>query len=234
MTGFKVVDGPGHHRLGRYKPLVRIHILQDSVQLMRKYPRHPIWKHALFSDPEYVDFASKLDRVMAAEPDPTERRLELAMPDLTHRIDALHRDLRSALTREIEPVRAKVSKLETFIEGLCTGTLPLQLRVAIPEPDPTTNTPHPVCSQPVSTVLNPPSVNNEAAHLYKMCRGIETVVDLWREWKEGLGGAPSVEFLEQNNGAKWCQGNNERRFFNRRKRIIDAIVHRAKAMNGGE
>jgi hypothetical protein len=55
---------------------------------------------------------------------------------------------------------------------------------------------------------------------------------LWREWKQGLGGGPSIECLEQQHGTKWCVGKHERRFFNRRKLIIDAVEQRAHTIAG--
>ncbi|KMS94603.1 hypothetical protein BVRB_017120 [Beta vulgaris subsp. vulgaris] len=200
--------------------------------MMRKHPLHPIWKHALFSDLEYVDFSNRLESALAAESDPTERRLELAMPDLTRRIDALHHDLRTAFDVEIRPVMTKVSRLERIIEDLSTGTLPLQLRVALPEVSSAASITQQATLHSEQPAANP-NATNAAAQTYKLCRGIETVVDLWREWTVGLGGGPSVQFLESNNGTKWCEGKSERRFFNRRKRIVDAIVHCAAGMNDG-
>ncbi|OWZ01330.1 Short-chain dehydrogenase [Phytophthora megakarya] len=70
------------------------------------------------------------------------------------------------------------------------------------------------------------------AHLplatYKMTRGINTVVDLWREWDKCLYGGPAVRMLEEQHGTKWCS-SEERRFFNRRKRELSLIE--AKAIN---
>jgi len=66
-----------------------------------------------------------------------------------------------------------------------------------------------------------------------MSRGISTVTDLWREWTVGLGGGPSIQMLEETRGSSWCEGN-ERRFYNRRKIIINKIRQRAASMPGGE
>lgn len=67
---------------------------------------------------------------------------------------------------------------------------------------------------------------------HTMSRGVTRITDLWREWKEGLGNGPAIERLEVERGVSWCQGN-ERRFFNRRKCIVNKIVERAEAMEGG-
>jgi hypothetical protein len=210
---------------------LRIVILQDSVQMMQRHPRHPIWKHSLFSDPEYIHFANRVQASIASEPDPTERRLELAMPDLTRRIDTLHQDLRTCLTGELGPVLAKISRVERMFEDLATGAAPIRLNVAFPQQSSESVGQRRTesCAVPVSA--NPCSSGEEPS--YKMCRGIESVVDLWREWKEGIGGGPAVELLETNCGTKWCQGKAERRFFNRRKHIIDAVKRLSDAMEGG-
>ena len=47
-----------------------------------------------------------------------------------------------------------------------------------------------------------------------------TAHDLWREWKHGLGGGPSVESLESRYGAKWRATESDRQFFNRRKKSL--------------
>ncbi|KMS67138.1 hypothetical protein BVRB_034210 [Beta vulgaris subsp. vulgaris] len=66
-----------------------------------------------------------------------------------------------------------------------------------------------------------------------MSRGIRTVTDLWREWTEGLAGGPAVKDLIERLGTKWCQ-ENERRFLNRRRVIINAVLSKARTIQGGE
>jgi hypothetical protein len=58
---------------------------------------------------------------------------------------------------------------------------------------------------------------------YKMNRSISSVRDLWREWSDGIGGGPPVKALEETWGSKWRKETTERRFFNRRRIIIDEI-----------
>jgi hypothetical protein len=53
-----------------------------------------------------------------------------------------------------------------------------------------------------------------------------TVEDVWREWKEGLGGQPAVQDLEDKWGSRWRPGNTLRVQFCRRKVIWDAILAR--------
>jgi hypothetical protein len=67
---------------------------------------------------------------------------------------------------------------------------------------------------------------------YTMDRTISTVRELWKEWDEGFCRGvtrfPAVKSLVENHGFKWMQGDNksvsnQRRFFNRRRPILDEI-----------
>ncbi|RPB05045.1 hypothetical protein L873DRAFT_1573725, partial [Choiromyces venosus 120613-1] len=65
--------------------------------------------------------------------------------------------------------------------------------------------------------------------VYKMSRTLSTVVGLWQEWKNGIGVAPSVESLEARYGPKWRTSQAERKFYSRRKVIIEEITKRIAA-----
>lgn len=58
---------------------------------------------------------------------------------------------------------------------------------------------------------------------YVMSRGIATVQDAWREWKNGLGGNLSIEELERRYKAKWRPSATDRQFFSRWKTLIEKI-----------
>ena len=38
----------------------------------------------------------------------------------------------------------------------------------------------------------------QSALIYRLCREVKTIPDLWREWMVGLGGRPSVEELDKH------------------------------------
>lgn len=63
--------------------------------------------------------------------------------------------------------------------------------------------------------LNPPQ--------FKMNRNVETVLELWREWFQGLYGQPSIQSLEENYGTTWRQNNTEQKFFFSRRKVITSI-----------
>ncbi|KAI9092796.1 transcriptional activator of glycolytic enzymes-domain-containing protein [Phlyctochytrium arcticum] len=58
-----------------------------------------------------------------------------------------------------------------------------------------------------------------------MSRGLQRVQDVWQEWETGLSFGPAIKILEETWGPAWCHGY-ERRFFNWRKLIIDAVEAR--------
>ncbi|KAG6954203.1 hypothetical protein JG688_00012473 [Phytophthora aleatoria] len=62
-----------------------------------------------------------------------------------------------------------------------------------------------------------------------MSRSIVSVRELWNEWEHGLSGGRPVKELEKQHGARWCT-NGERRFFNRRRKIIDLVTTTADKM----
>ena len=60
-----------------------------------------------------------------------------------------------------------------------------------------------------------------------MSRTITTVRDLWCEYTIGLGASPSVKTMYEGDTVQWRQNDSERRFYRRRKVILDAVVHMA-------
>lgn len=56
-----------------------------------------------------------------------------------------------------------------------------------------------------------------------------TVTDAWREWKEGIGGRPALEELEEKWGARWRPEAAQRTAFCRRKVVLDELHRLQKA-----
>ncbi|KNB17625.1 hypothetical protein FOXG_21990 [Fusarium oxysporum f. sp. lycopersici 4287] len=53
-----------------------------------------------------------------------------------------------------------------------------------------------------------------------------TVLDVWKEWEEGIAGQPAVRVLEETWGSRWRPGNGIRVQFCRRKVIWDELLAR--------
>ncbi len=58
---------------------------------------------------------------------------------------------------------------------------------------------------------------------YSMSPSLFKVEDVWKEWTRGLGGRISIEELDQTYGPSWRKSAKERKFYSRRKAIINAI-----------
>lgn len=63
----------------------------------------------------------------------------------------------------------------------------------------------------------------EQGRTYRMSRSIHTVVELAREYYEGLPGKPSILALERRFGASWRRTSKERTMFAKRMCIINRI-----------
>ena len=59
--------------------------------------------------------------------------------------------------------------------------------------------------------------------IFKLSRRLQTVKDVWQEYKYGIDGNPSVESIVNKYGPKWFQSAAEERFYTARKRIYDYI-----------
>jgi hypothetical protein len=66
-----------------------------------------------------------------------------------------------------------------------------------------------------------------------MLRGdqIQTVKQAWDEWAVGVNGGPSIRILEKQNRAWYTQ--SERKFFNRRRMIYNAVIIKAYLLEKG-
>ncbi|CAD6943463.1 unnamed protein product [Tilletia controversa] len=58
---------------------------------------------------------------------------------------------------------------------------------------------------------------------FEQDRTISSCVDLWREYKEGIGGAPSVEDMDKKWNARWRRLDKDRVHYKRRMIIINRI-----------
>ncbi|KAI5791863.1 transcriptional activator of glycolytic enzymes-domain-containing protein, partial [Geopyxis carbonaria] len=56
-----------------------------------------------------------------------------------------------------------------------------------------------------------------------LSRSVTSVPQLWQEWQSGLDGQPSVRSLEDTHGPRWRTSQADRKFYSRRKVVIDKI-----------
>ncbi|KAG2218397.1 hypothetical protein INT45_011585 [Circinella minor] len=80
---------------------------------------------------------------------------------------------------------------------------------------------------PVQNLAPAPTPDQMPVPIYKMSRNTVTLDMLWREWYHGLAGGPSIEELERLYHVEWRRETKERRFYNRRRIIIEGIKNYA-------
>jgi hypothetical protein len=125
------------------------------------------------------------------------------------------------LMGSIHTMQQTIQALATQVTDLTSGRLYLRFAGRNNEmtsiPTETSN------SVEVAQYIQNNSTSNSSITMprYRMSRGVKTIKDLWREWFTGLNGCSSINDLEILHGASWR--NDDRQFYNRRKRIIDEI-----------
>jgi hypothetical protein len=72
----------------------------------------------------------------------------------------------------------------------------------------------PTSPPPPLSPAQPPSFRLLALH---------TIGDLWRAWKEGIGGQPAVEALEKDWGKEWRREGKVGRWFSARRPLIEKV-----------
>lgn len=168
----------------------------------------------------FFSLQRSIEEFMESEVEPADLLLQRAMPLMERKITAMEANVVNSLNG----IRQTVDSLSTALSDLTSGRVYLQFAGAgaIPsdngEAPTTTNTQEPYSIADTSSQGEP---HRTTPPRYRMSRGVKSVTDLWREWYSGLGGGYAVNDLELRYGASWR--NNDRQFYNRRKRIIDEI-----------
>lgn len=186
-------------------------LVQDSVRLQRQHPTHPIWQHPLFLSPAYISYAQEALKASCEAVRPAELTLKQVLPELIDRLEVQHTKMISHFKSEIASVNTGLTTITDTIHKLTSGNAILQLPLKLNEDE----------------VSNPSSLKTtkvaSISPQYSMCRSISTVPDLWTEWSQGWYSKQSIVSLESTYGASWRKSDAERKFFFRRKRIIDAV-----------
>jgi Transcriptional activator of glycolytic enzymes len=52
---------------------------------------------------------------------------------------------------------------------------------------------------------------------------LQTVEEVWREWKAGVNGGPAISQLEERWGASWRRSGQQAQWFCRRKVVWDKV-----------
>lgn len=214
---------------------LRIVLLQDLAVLQPQFPSLPFFSYAPFHGNEWEGFARTVQASITDTAEPPSPLLQRVLPELCGLIEST----RSAILHNSQQIASQLanqlaSQLARqegkLLDTLLSGKIPLtitgylgaspNLVLGVPAPVPTpASLPEPE-PEPVkaSDLAVPPAITS----LTK----VFTVAEVWREWKEGLGGQPAIQKLEGQWGSRWRPGGNIRVQFCRRKVIWDAISSR--------
>lgn len=229
-------------------------LLQDAAFLIQLYPDHPLFKHPIFSSPEFLTFTAEVQAVSEAlHQDSYTETIQKAMPAVADKLQAMAaqqvaesnqaRNRHTAVVAELQALRAKVQEYAQTTFTITTTISPggrtrrqeqvaqqVEAQEAPKTPRPQQSTLVPINRQaPVPVPGLAPALVNGQPPCFSLPRDIRTVADLLKLWKDGLGMMPSIRSLEQQWGAKWRPATSaERQAFSSRNRIIKEIERRAE------
>ena len=66
-------------------------------------------------------------------------------------------------------------------------------------------------------------INGPQIPVYRQYRNLNSVTEIWNEYKVGINGYPSVESMDANYGPRWRGNPQDRTFYYRRKKIYTAV-----------
>lgn len=135
-------------------------------------------------------------------------------------------------TRSMQQPPAATSNPDPLSVGLTNSNnpptpysppLPISTPPLYPNPNPVNNPGRSTARNNTSPTSSSASPGREETPFYRLSRSIKSVADLWQEWEKGLTGSPSVVSLESQYGPKWRSSTAERKFYSRRKVIIEEV-----------
>lgn len=240
------IAGQGFLRLLKQ---LRTILLQDSVLMMAEFPSHPMWTDPIFHRNDYKAFAEQLRQSISHDiREPEDVQIRRTVPAIADQLS----QLRSVILGQIEQNKAeilrKLDSFDDFVQGRVSFVLnpvrssaSLQTTAVAMEAAATAAAAAAAAASSTGTSSGAASANVTVGDhdreldpgpgdppRYKLSRTISTVPDLWKEWTVGLGGGPSVQYLEDSYGARWRPSQEERVFFCRRKALVDWIRTRLR------
>ncbi len=207
----------------------RIIILQDAAVLIDKFHENQLFQHEIFQLQEFKDFKRSLEASIQERGNPAEIRMQQAMPDMLNHINTLGQSLGdkiNGLASSIFDCGSSIKETDSFLREVFDGKRPIFLNSSPPERIPTNSPPAiPVPPLRIAHSETRGEVTTNIPISYTMSRGVTTITEAWREYKDGLYGGPSIEFLEKNYNNQWRKSAKERKFFSRRnvlyKKVLD-------------
>jgi Transcriptional activator of glycolytic enzymes len=210
---------------------LRIVLLQDLAVLQPRFPSLPFFNYAPFYGPEWNDFARTTQATSIDTANPPSILVQRALPELCSMVESTRNAILHNSQQLISQLSSQLASQTKLLETLLSGKIPItgylggnpSLVLGMPGPAPApapapATGPAPAPATATQQPVAPPIVTS-LSKLY-------TVKDVWREWKEGIAGRPSIQELEEQWGSRWRPGGTIRVQFCRRKVIWDAISSR--------
>jgi hypothetical protein len=191
-------------------------VLQDGAVLRAKYPKHPMWNHAVFRSSTFTTYAAAVLQVCESPEEHVVDSVRRAMPVMTNVIQS-----------SFSALGDRLSHLETGmgrIEGHLSTIVEKGFKMVINDDVITSSSVQQECYGTSTVSVNPTPT-------YSLSRSLQTVTEVWQEYSVGINGGPAVQVLEDTYGTSWRQLEPERRYYSRRKVFYSAIdeiaTHRA-------
>ena len=171
------------------------------------------------------------------------------LTDYLKAIDARNEVRMADLVREVQATKEHLAQSQATyasqVLGLFSTGLTVEMRAATPSllrlgesttltPTPTTTTAPTPAPAPAPTPAPALALEPELLQ-YRMCRTVQTVEELWREWTVGLQGTPAIAALDSRWGSRWRAGRqSELQWYSLRLEVIKEIRRLAQSRRTSE
>ena len=141
---------------------------------------------------------------MGGESPPIETRLQQAMPDMLMRVDgereSLHADDIQVVRDRVEHSLEAANSIVSSIRDIISGRVPFFVSTVISNTASESVTNEEIVPARAALNFNESSWNSVLLPVVPVCkksRSLICVTDVWREYKVGLGGNPSIKNLDR-------------------------------------
>ena len=232
-------------------------ILQDAAILQNECPKSPFFIHPLFDTAEWRRFADLVLEAEREEETPMSLQIQSIVPVVAEAMHTSQQYLAGrinywghSLAQSLDGIQGQLSDLMggkiplyfgappgAFSAGpLAAAVAPLSAAPRLPtinEIPPATIATYPSVPAALTAPLTAPADLCPVANrrfFYQMSAEVQTVPDIWREWTQGVGGGPSIEFLDATfKKPPWKQTQAQKMWHSRRKPLYLMIKARVEA-----
>lgn len=217
-------------------------IIQDVCEFLERGIETKVSKHSIFQDQEFKDFQS-LFRSSLMEADPASLNLEAAMPEMLRHVDTGNEFISALIERKSNEIIKHVKDVKKYQEKILENTDPKKTLGILKSMVSSYAIHHGIEQE--TECIDIGMINNHSEHSeigdntnigdeevsgqlisqYKMSRNVKCINDLWREYEYGLDPPlkPSVKRLEETYGTSWRNTDAEKKFFNKRLKVIQLV-----------